>query len=108
MRTHWRTSIWTPQLAGWSTSRFAVLFTHIDNRSDGRLHGDIDNWQTRFEVLGFDFRQGEWTVAGEAGWGPTVVYFPSGSFLADLRAGYLLVSRRSGRGRATASGTQFA
>jgi hypothetical protein len=86
---------------GWSTRRFAVLFTHIDNRSDGELHGDIDNWETRFDVAGFDYRQGEWTLAGEAGWGPTEIYFPGGSFEADLRAAYLLVSRRMGRARAT-------
>jgi hypothetical protein len=88
--------------AGWSSRQLTVLFTHIDNRSDGLLYGDLYNWKTRFEVVGFDYRRGEWTVAGEIGWGPTELFFPGGSFAADLRASYLLVSRELRRGRATA------
>ena len=88
--------------AGWSSRQFSVLFTHIDNRSKGEVVGDLDNWKTRFEVVGFDYKWGDWTVAGEAGWGPTEVFFPEGSSRSDLRAGYLLVSRRLRRGRATA------
>jgi hypothetical protein len=87
--------------AGWSSRQLSVLFTHIDNRSDGLPYGDLYNWNTRFEVFGFDYRRGEWTVAGEAGFGPTKLFFPRGSFEADLRARYLLVSRGFRRGRAT-------
>jgi hypothetical protein len=88
--------------AGWSSDRLSVLFTHIDNRGTGEAVGDLDNWKTRFEVVGFDYKWGDWTVAGEAGWGPTEVFFPGGSSRSDLRAGYLLVSRRLRRVRATA------
>jgi hypothetical protein len=88
--------------AGWGSQRFSVLFTHVDNRSKGEVAGDLDNWKTRFEIVGFDHKRGDWTVAAETGWGPTEVYFPGGSFRADLRASYLLVSRQLRRGRATA------
>jgi hypothetical protein len=88
--------------AGWSSHEFSVLFTHIDNRSDGLRHGDFYNWKTRFDVAGFDYSRGDWTVAGETGWGPTELYYPGGRFEADLRASYLLLSRRFGRGRGTA------
>jgi hypothetical protein len=88
--------------AGWSSPRFSVVFTHIDNRSRGEEVGDLDNWKTRFDIVGFDYKWRDWTVAGEAGWGPTEVFFPDGSSRSDLRAGYLLVSRRLRSGRATA------
>ena len=88
--------------AGWSSHRFSVLFTHLDNRSDGLRHGDLYNWRTRFEVAGFDYSRADWTVAGETGWGPTELFYPGGSFRANLRASYLLLSRRLRRGRATA------
>jgi hypothetical protein len=87
--------------AGWSSDRLSILLTHIDNRSLGEQVGDFDNWKTRFEVVGFDYKRGDWTVAGETGWGPTEVYFPGGEFEAELRASYLLVSRRVGAARAT-------
>jgi hypothetical protein len=93
--------------AGWSFRQFSVLFTHIDNRSDGLPHGDFYNWKTRFDIVGFDYSQSDWTVAGETGWGPTELFYPGGSFLADLRASYILVSRRLGRGRATARFDEF-
>jgi len=88
--------------AGWGSQQFSVLFTHIDNRSDGLPHGDLYNWKTRCDVAGADYRRGDWTVAAETGWGPTELFFPGGSFRADLRASYVLVSRRFRRGRATA------
>jgi opacity protein-like surface antigen len=88
--------------AGWSSRQLSVLFTHIDNRGDGLPYGDLYNWKTRFDVVGFDYRRGDWTLAGETGWGPTELFFPGGSFEADLRASYLLLSRRRGRARATA------
>jgi hypothetical protein len=93
--------------AGWSSPQFSVLFTHIDNRSKGEVVGDLDNWKTRFEVVGFDYKSGDWTIAGETGWGPTDIFFPGGSFRADLRASYILVSRKLGRGRATARFDEF-
>jgi hypothetical protein len=92
---------------GWSSQQGSVLFTHIDNRSQGKGVGDLDNWKTRFEVVGFDYKSGDWTIAGETGWGPTEVFFPGGSFRADLRASYVLVSRRLRRARATARFEEF-
>jgi len=87
---------------GWQAQQFSLLFTHLDNRSDALPHGDLYNWNTRFDVAGFDCNLGDWTLAAEAGWGPTKLIYPGGSFVADLRAGYLLVSRRLPRGRVTA------
>jgi hypothetical protein len=88
--------------AGWSARQFSVIYTHIDNRSDGLQHGDLANWRTRFDVAGADYRRGEWTIAAETGWGPTELYFSGGSFAADLRASYVLVSRQMRGARATA------
>ena len=85
--------------AGWNASAFSVLYTHIDNRSDGQLYGDLYNWATRFDLVGADWGHGDWTVASEFGWGPTTLYFHGGSATVDLDAGYLLVSRRLPRGR---------
>jgi hypothetical protein len=84
---------------GYGKGAFAALFTHIDNRSDGRLYGDLYNWTTRFELFGAELSRGDWTAAGEFGWGPTTLVFPGGSATDELRAGYLLVSRRLPRGR---------
>jgi hypothetical protein len=86
---------------GWSTTHLSALYTHVDNRSDGLLHGDLGNWRTGFEVVGVAWTGGAWTVAGETGWGPTDVFFPGGTFRADLRASYVLVSRLLGGARVT-------
>jgi hypothetical protein len=93
--------------AGVNTQAFSVLFTHIDNRSDGEVHGDLENWKTRFEVVGFDYKRGEWTLAAETGWGPTELFIPGRTIREDLRASYVLVSRRLGRGRVTARYDDF-
>lgn len=88
--------------AGWNSAGFALLYTHVDNRSDGRHYGDLYNWTTRFDLLGFDRSAGDWTVAGEAGWGPTSLVARGVRHESELWAGYLLVSRRLPFGRATA------
>ncbi len=87
--------------AGYGTGAFAALFTHIDNRSDGLLYGDLYNWTTRFDLVGAELSRDDWTLAGEFGWGPTTLVFPGGSATDELRAGYLLVSRRFARARAS-------
>ncbi len=87
--------------AGWNGNRFSVLFTHIDNRSDGLPYGKLYNWTTRFEVAGFDLSLNDWTVAGEAGWGPTSLFVRGTRYQSELRAGYLLLSRRLSFGRAS-------
>ena len=93
--------------AGWSSPSFSVVYTHIDNRSDGEVHGDLENWDTRFDIAGFDYKRGDWTLAAETGWGPTELYLPGFTVEEELRASYVLVSRRFGRGRATARFDDF-
>lgn len=88
--------------AGWNATSFALLYTHVDNRSDGLRYGDLYNWTTRFDLVGFDASSGDWSVAGEAGWGPTSLVARGRRFESDIWAGYLLVSRRLPFGRATA------
>jgi hypothetical protein len=93
--------------AGWNGPSFSLLFTRLDNRSDGLRHGDIRNWNTQQNVAGFDLTRGSWTVAAESGWGPTVLYRSAGTVEADLRASYLLLSRLFSRGRATVRIEEF-
>jgi hypothetical protein len=87
--------------AGWSSSKLSLLYTHVDNRSDGLRHGDLYDWRTRFEVVGVNYNWADWTLAGETGWGPTDLFYPGGRVRADLQASYLLLSRGLRRGRAT-------
>lgn len=87
--------------AGWTGRRASLLFTHIDNRSDGLLYGPLFNWSTRFEVLGADCNLGRFTLAAETGWGPTSLVVRGRRFVSDLRASYLLVSARVPGGRAS-------
>jgi hypothetical protein len=87
--------------AGWSGSRGSLLFTHLDNRSDALLYGKLYNWATRFDIAGVDATLGDWSLAAEAGWGPTDINVRGRVFRSDLRAVYALASRRMGRGRAT-------
>ncbi len=88
--------------AGWNATGFSLLYTHVDNRSDGLPYGDLYNWTTRFDLVGFDASSGDWSLAGEAGWGPTSLVVRGRRFESDIWAGYLLVSRRLPFGRATA------
>jgi len=87
--------------ARWSGDRFLVQVTHIDNRSDGETYGDLVNWDTQFDLVSAEYSLREWTAAAEAGWGPTAVQTPTGLYVEDIAAAYLLVSRRMGDFRAT-------
>jgi hypothetical protein len=87
--------------AGWITDRLTVLYTHFDNRSDALPYGDLYNWNTRFDLVGLGVSAGPWTFAGEAGWGPTYVLAGDRKFVSDIRAAYLLASRRIPTGRAS-------
>ena len=84
---------------GWNGERFSLLLTHLENRSDARPYGDVYNWRTRFDVAGIELALGDWTVAAEAGWGPTSIDVRGRLITSDLRAAYVLVSRRLLRGR---------
>lgn len=86
---------------GWNGPNLFVQVTHLDNRADGLEYGHLYNWGTRFDIAAFEYTNGDWTVAGETGWGPTFIVVDGSSYTTDLRASYLLVSRKSGRARAS-------
>ena len=88
--------------AGWNGTRFSLLMTHLDNRSDALPYGDVYNWSTRFELVSVELGFGDWTVAAEAGWGPTSIDVGLRVITTDLSAAYALVSRRLSRGRVSA------
>jgi hypothetical protein len=84
------------------------MLTHLDNRSDALDHGELFNWTTRFDILGADYAIGDWTLAGEYGWGTTDIIIEGlGKFRSELSATYVLVSRRLANGRATLRADAF-
>jgi hypothetical protein len=85
----------------WNNDHATVQFTHIDNRSDAIDHGELLNWATRFDIVGADYTAGDWNVAAESGWGVTTVIFGPDVFPSDIRASYLLLSRRFSGARAS-------
>lgn len=87
--------------AGWSGLRLSFQATHVDNRADGLAYGTQRNWTTRFEIVGAELALGDWTIAAENGWGPTSIDVKGRIITADIQAGYVLVSRRFSRARAT-------
>ena len=91
----------------WNNDRATVQLTHIDNRSDALEHGELLNWATRFDVAGADLTLGDWTFAAESGWGVTSVIFDAISYPTDIRASYILVSRRFANARATLRAEAF-
>lgn len=93
----------------WNNDRATVQLTHIDNRSDALEHGDLVNWDTRFDIIGADYTMGDWTIAAEYGWGATDVIdeFSGQRFSVDIGASYLLVSRALARGRVSLRGDVF-
>ncbi|HJW95756.1 MAG TPA: hypothetical protein VJ901_19250 [Thermoanaerobaculia bacterium] len=93
--------------ARWNSDNFVAQLTHIDNRSDAEEHGELDNWETRFDIAGAEYTLNDWTLAAESGWGPTTVRFPGGQFTANLLSEYALLSRRFANGRATIRADKF-
>lgn len=91
----------------WSSDRGTVQLTHIDNRSDALEHGELFNWNTQFDIAGADYTIGDWTAAAETGWGVTRIDVEGVVYPTDIRASYLLVSRRIGGARATVRGDAF-
>ncbi len=92
----------------WNNARATVMLTHLDNRSDALEHGDLFNWTTRFDILGADYAIGDWTLAGEYGWGTTdIIIEGEGKFRTELSATYVLISRRLANGRATLRADAF-
>lgn len=97
---------WSGRLR-WNSDHSVVQFTHIDNRSDARQHGDLLNWDTQFNIAGFDYSLRNWTLAGESGWGKTAVITDFGGFTSDIAASYLLLSRRFSEARASVRGDWY-
>jgi hypothetical protein len=93
--------------AKWNNDRVAIQFTRIDNRSDALRHGELSNWETRFDIAGTQVSLGPWTVAGEAGWGTTVIETRRGPRSSDIAARYLLLSRHIGKFRASIRADDF-
>jgi hypothetical protein len=87
--------------ARWNDDHSTIQLTHIDNRSDAMEHGDLLNWETRFDIAGAEYTINDWTLAAESGWGKTSVIFFGTAFPTDIRASYALLSRRFDRARAT-------
>ena len=85
---------------GWNGAHVLVQLTHIDNRSDALEHGELDNWNTRFDIVSAEYTMNDWTIAAESGWGPTVVIFDQ-AYKSDISATYLLASKRLANGRAS-------
>jgi len=92
---------------GWIGNRLLVQLTHLDNRGDGEEYGRLFNWGTRFDLVAAEWTAGDWTVAAEAGWGPTFLVVNGQRFTNDLDASYLLVSRQFPRFRATVRAETF-
>jgi hypothetical protein len=93
--------------ARWNNDHGSVQLTHIDNRSDALEHGELFNWNTPFDIIGADYSHGDWTVAAESGWGVTTIIAGGVSYPSDIRASYLLLSRRLGNGRASLRAEAF-
>ena len=94
--------------ARWTSEHFIAQVTHIDNRSDALEHGELFNWETRFDIAGAEYTRNDWTLAAESGWGPTTIRFePAGQFTMNLLAEYVLLSRRFANGRATIRADKF-
>jgi hypothetical protein len=92
----------------WNNEFANVQLTHIDNRADAMEYGELFNWATRFDIAGADFTMNDWTVAAESGWGTTIIDVFGTRYPSDIRASYLLVSRRFANARASLRGDTFA
>jgi len=91
----------------WNSEHFTAQLTHIDNRSDAEEHGELYNWETRFDIAGAEYTRNDWTIAAESGWGPTIIRVDPNFYPTNLLAEYLLISRRFANGRATIRGDKF-
>jgi hypothetical protein len=93
--------------ARWNNQYANVQYTRVDNRGDALEYGDLFNWATRFDIASADLTMNDWTVAAESGWGTTVIEVFGERYPSDIRASYLLVSRRFGSVRASLRGDAF-
>jgi hypothetical protein len=93
--------------ARWNNQYANVQGARIDNRGDALEYGDLFNWAMRFDIASADLTMNDWTVAAESGWGTTIIDVFGVRYPSDIRASYLLVSRRFGNLRATLRGDAF-
>lgn len=93
--------------AMWNGAHALAQLTYIDNRADGLPYGRLYNWGTQFYIASGEYTTGDWTFAGEYGWGPTFLVVAGTAYTSDLRAGYVLASRRWTHGRATLRADRF-
>jgi hypothetical protein len=106
----------TPDLGhhtGWSgrvraslPERAMIQYTRVDNRGDRELYVNEYSWATRFNLLSGEVGSPDTTIVaaeyakGTTGMGPMD---PKRAFVQmDFSAGYILVSRKSGRFRGSA------
>jgi len=91
----------------WNDDRGTIQLTRIDNRSDALRHGELVNWATRFNLIGGDYSWGDWTVAGEGGWGSTAIVTARGRVSSEIGAAYVLLSRRVKTFRVTVRADEY-
>jgi hypothetical protein len=87
--------------ARWNSPAGLVQYTFIDNRAGGEEKGEVYPWRTPFHIVSGEYWHDDWTFAAESGWGPTWIPGLKPQTLVDLRASYLLVSRRIANSRAS-------
>jgi hypothetical protein len=92
----------------WNNDHALLQLTHIDNRSDALEYGHLFNWDTRFTLAAAEYTLDDWTFAAESGWGITDIIVDGVRYPTDIRASYLLVSRRFENFRATLRGDEYA
>lgn len=83
--------------ARWIGENVVLQLTRIDNRADGLQYGKLLTWDTQFNIVAAEYSNERWTIASEYGWGPDAIP----EFILDLETGYILVSRRFSRARAS-------
>jgi hypothetical protein len=91
----------------WSNDDGSLQFTHIDNRSEAERYDDLAGWATRFNIVGGNYTWHDWTAVAESGIGTTAIEGSRGRHSFDIRAGYLLLSRKISTFRASVRGDQF-
>lgn len=91
----------------WSDDNGSLQITHIDNRSEAERYGDLAGWDTRFDIVGGNYTWHDWTAVAESGWGTTAIEGAHGRHTFDIRASYLLLSRKVSSFRASVRSDQF-
>lgn len=84
----------------WRSDRLLAQILHLDNRGDRGFHRGEYAWRTRYDLVALEWSEAErFTVAAEYLTGSTGMGFAPTFVQADLRAGYVLVSLKTGSTR---------